>query len=308
MRDIGDDRALARHHRVFRREQRIDAERLHEPALLVLRAVAGAGHRAGMADGTRQLGSSSGRRRRRRPACRSRHHARNSRRARHTAPRRASGRRCEAHARSRARRSGYRRPCPTTPASSCPSLRCQVLGDRRREAARVREDRDRALGQRLVGKIATERTTDADPAPRVGHAEAVAADDVDAGALRHRTDLACIVDRDLFGDDDDLLQLRVDADQFGDAVAHARRRQVDDTGIERMAGIQSFADIVEDRDIADRGLQLLAAAPGRGAEYDIAAGKGVAGRRHLARFAAEDIQHTDAVAAAGQIGQGVTPR
>ena len=43
-------------HRALRREQGIDAERLHEPAFLVLGAVAGAGHRAGMAHRAGELG------------------------------------------------------------------------------------------------------------------------------------------------------------------------------------------------------------------------------------------------------------
>ena len=55
VRDVGDDRALGRHDGTLRREERIDAEGLHEPAFLVLGPVAGAGHRAGMADGAGQL-------------------------------------------------------------------------------------------------------------------------------------------------------------------------------------------------------------------------------------------------------------
>ena len=186
-----------------------------------------------------------------------------------------------------------------------PALGRQVLRDRGREAARVREDRDRALQQRLVRVVAAERAADAHAVPRIGHAQAVAADHVDAGALRHRADLARVVHRDLLGDDDDLLQPRVDADQLGDAVAHARGRQVDHAGVERVAGVQALAHVVEHRDVADRRLQHLAAAPRRGAEDDVAAGERVAGRRHLARFAAQDVEHADAVAAGGQVGQRV---
>ena len=52
--------------------------------------------------------------------------------------------------------------------------------------------------------------------------EAVGAEDVDAVRLAQRADLARIVHRDLLGDDDDLLELGIDADQLGDAVAHRR--------------------------------------------------------------------------------------
>ena len=169
----------------------------------------------------------------------------------------------------------------------------------------VREHRHRALQQRLCRMVAAQRAADAHPAPRVGHAQAVAADHVDARALRHRADLARVVHRDLLGDDDDLLQARVDADQLGHAVAHARRRQVDDAGVERMPGVQAFAHVVEHRDVADGCLQHLAAAAGRGAEGHVAAGEGVAGRRDLARFAAQDVEHADAITASGEIGQRV---
>ena len=77
-----------------------------------------------------------------------------------------------------------------------------------------------------------------------------------------------------------------DARELRHAVAHARRRQVDDTGVEGEPRVEAFAHAVEDRDVADRRLQCLAAAAGRGAEGDIAAGKCVADRRYLAGFAA----------------------
>ena len=54
------------------------------------------------------------------------------------------------------------------------------------------------------GMVAAERAADPHPLPRIRHAEAVAADDVDAVRLRHRADLARVVHRDLLGDDDDL--------------------------------------------------------------------------------------------------------
>ncbi len=51
--------------------------------------------------------------------------------------------------------------------------------------------------------------------------EAVGAEDVDAVLLAHGADLARVVHRDLLGDDEDLLEVRVDADQLGHAVARA---------------------------------------------------------------------------------------
>ena len=97
---------------------------------------------------------------------------------------------------------------------------------------------------------------------RVRHAEAVAADDVDAVRLRHRPDFAGVVHRDLLGDDDDLAKLRVDPDQFGHAVAHARGRQVDDAGVEAVPGVQPLADVVVDRNVARRVFSTCPARPG----------------------------------------------
>ena len=100
-------------------------------------------------------------------------------------------------------------------------------------------------------------------------------------------------------------RLRIDADQLGDAVAHARGRQVDDAGVEGVAGVQALAHVVEHRDVADRRLQHLAAAARRSAEHHVAAREDMAGRRHLARFAAEDVEHADAVAAGGDVGERI---
>ena len=150
------------------------------------------------------------------------------------------------------------------------------------------------------GMIAAERAADAHPVPGVRDAEAVGAEDVDAVRLAERADLARIVHRDLLGDDDDLLELGIDADELGDAVAHAGRRQVDDAGVEGEAGVEAFAHVVVDGNVARRRRQHLAAAAGRGAEHDVAAGEGVAHRRHLARFAAENVEHADPVARASR--------
>ena len=97
----------------------------------------------------------------------------------------------------------------------------------------------------------------------------------------------------------------IDPDQLGHAVAHRRGRQVDHAGVEAVAGVEALAHRVEHRHVADRRLQLLAAAAGRGAEDDVAAGEGVADRRHVAGFAAQDVEHADPVVARRDLGQRV---
>ena len=84
----------------------------------------------------------------------------------------------------------------------------QIVGDGSGEVAGVGEDRDRALEQGLARIVAAQRTADPHPVPGVGHAQAVGAEDIDAVGLADGADLARIVDRDLLGDDDDLLEVR----------------------------------------------------------------------------------------------------
>ena len=98
-------------------------------------------------------------------------------------------------------------------------------------------------------------------------------------------------------------QIGIDADQLGDAVAHAGGRQIDHAGVEAVTVIDAFAHVVVDWDVAERRGQHLAAAAGRRAEHDVAAGEGVADRRDLARFAAQDVEDADAVLARGEIGE-----
>ena len=74
-----------------------------------------------------------------------------------------------------------------------------------------------------------------------------------------------------------------------------RGRQVDHAAVEAVPGLQALAHVVVDRDRPGRRLQHLAAPPGRGAEDDVAAAPGMAHRRHLARLAAQDVEHADAV-------------
>ena len=206
--DVGDDRALLRHHRVVRREDRGDAERLHEPVFLVLGPVARARHRAGMADRARQLRLPA-------PDDAGDHRLRpfdavlvvaarlgiEHRRRRPVVRREGMGevRAGIVDVEVLAARDERRR---------APAGGAEILRDRGGEAARVREDRHRPLDQRLVRMVAAERPADPHPVPRVRHAEAVAADDVDAVRLRHRPDLAGVVHRDLLGDDDDLAEVR----------------------------------------------------------------------------------------------------
>ena len=114
---------LAENTGLLGREERIDAELLHEPAFLGERVVAAA--RIAPAWPTARVSlPSSGRPRRPPPAWCSRHRARSSRRARSTAPRPCCARRWPARRRTRARRSGCRRPCRWRSASSCPSRPC----------------------------------------------------------------------------------------------------------------------------------------------------------------------------------------
>ena len=102
-------------------------------------------------------------------------------------------------------------------------------------------------------------TPDAYLVPGVCHAQAVATEDVDAVLLAHRADLARVVHRHLLGDDEDLVEVRIDPDQLGDAVACGRGRQVDDAAVEAVAGIQAFAHVVVDRDRC----RAASPAPGR---------------------------------------------
>src|SRR5471032_2344342 len=89
------------------------------------------------------------------------------------------------------------------------------------------------------------------------------------------TPLACpiarIVHGELLGDDEDLLQLRVDPDQFGHTIARRCRRQVDHAAVEAMAGVDAFKYVVVNRHRAKRRFQHLASFARRRAEHDIAA-------------------------------------
>jgi hypothetical protein len=185
-----------------------------------------------------------------------------------------------------------------------PAGQSQISRNRAGEVARVREDRNRAPLQRLPWGIPAKSATDPDLVPRVGDAEAVAAENVDTVVLADRADLPRVVHRHLLSDDEDLFEIRIDSDQLGDTVPRGRRREVDDTAIEAMAGIEALADIVVDGDVADRSLQHLPLTPGRSAEHDIAPRISVPHRRDLARLAAEDIENADAILARCNLSEG----
>src|SRR5207302_5828830 len=62
--------------------------------------------------------------------------------------------------------------------------------------------------------------------------------------------------------------------------------------------------VVVDGNSAVRGLQHLPAAARRRPERDVAARIGVPDRRHLARLAAEDVEHADPILARRDLRQG----
>ena len=157
--------------------------------------------------------------------------------------------------------------------------------------------------ERVARAVAAQRAADAHLIPRIGHAQAVAAEDVDAARLRHGADLARVVHAHLLGRNEDLGELGIDADQLDHAVVGRRRRQVDDAAIEAVPVLQPLAHVVVDRDVAGRRFQHLAAAAGRGAEHHVAAAPGMADGRDLARLAAQDVEHAHAVFAGRDLGQ-----
>ena len=303
VRDVGDDSTLGRAYRVVGCEHPVDAEHLHEPAFLGGRVVAGAGHGPGMADGPGQLGL---------PAP---DHAGDDRLLR-LQPQLVVAAGLGIHHRGLAAVVVAQRVdelrggevdvdvlAAGDRGGGAPAGRRQIVGDGGGEVAGVGEDRHRALEQGLARIVAAQRPADPDPVPGIRHAQPVGTEDVDAVLLAHGADLARIVDRDLLADDDDLLEIRIDPGQLGHPVAHRRGWQVDHAGVEAVAGIEALAHRVVHRHVAERRLQLLAAAPGRGPEHDVAAGEGVADRGHVAGFATQDVQHADPVVARRDLGQ-----
>ena len=303
VRDVGHHRAARRELRIVGREEAVDAELVHEPAFLRVRIVVAAGHCTGMADRSRQLAL---------PAA---DDAGDDRLGEVRVELVIAAGLAIQHRRLAACVVGEREGelgrgvvdvdvfAAGDHRRRAPAAHSQVLRDRRAEAAGIRQDRDRSLAQRVGRVVAAERAADANALPRIDHAQAVGAEDVDARLLAHRADLARIVHRDFLGDDENLLQLGVDADQLGHAIARGRRRQVDDAAIEAVPGLHPFAHVVVDGDVAVRRRECLAALAGRGAEDDVAARVGVAHRRHVARLAAEDVEHADAVVAGGDLRQ-----
>src|SRR5262249_29996304 len=130
-------------------------------------------------------------------------------------------------------------------------------------------------------------------------AQAVGAKYVDAIGLAQRPNFASVMHRYLFGDHHDLLELRIDAHELCNTVADAGRGQVDNAGVERMPVIDPFADIVVSGNITCRRRQHLAASPRRSPEHNVPAGKRMADRRHLSRFAAQNVEDADSILSRG---------
>ena len=139
--------------------------------------------------------------------------------------------------------------------------------------------------------------------PCVGYSEAVGAEKIDMALLSHRPDFAGVMHRNFLGQDDDLLDVLVDAHQFERSVAHRRRRQMDHADIEVVAVVETFADIIIDGYWADGGFKHFAAPPGRGAEHDVAPRIGMADGSHGAQLVAKNIQNADIVFARGNVCQ-----
>src|SRR5690349_7977425 len=70
-----------------------------------------------------------------------------------------------------------------------------------------------------------------------------------------------------------------------------------------MTGVKPFADVVEDRNVADRRLEHPPSPSGRSSKDDIAAGKCMAHRADVARFPAENVEDADAVLAGRDVGK-----
>jgi hypothetical protein len=102
-----------------------------------------------------------------------------------------------------------------------PSLGSEILGDGGGETAGVGENGDRSPEQHLLRTVATKRTADSHAVPGIRNAKTVRAEYVDAIGLAKRPNLACVVHGDLFRDHDDLLEIWIHADEFGDAIADA---------------------------------------------------------------------------------------
>ena len=301
VRDVGHDRAFGREHGLLRSEDGIDAEFVHEPAFLAGGVVAAAGHCAGMPDRAREL------------ALPAPHHACHdwlrvlgvvlvvaARFDVHHGPFGAG----VVGQRKRPLRRGEM-DVDVLPAGDrrrrTPPGHAQVGRDRRREIAGIGEDGDRAFAQRLGGTVASQRASNAHLVPGVSDTQAVAAEDVDAVLLPQGANLARVVHGELFRDDVNLFELGIHADELSDAVSGSRWREIDHAAIEAMPVIQSFEDVVVDGHVADRCLQHLPAAPRRSTEHDVATRIGVTYGRHVARLAAQDVEHAHAIVAGGNL-------
>ena len=297
VRDVGDHRSLRRIDGMLRREDGVHAELRHEPAFLGGGVVVAAGQRAGVPDGAREL---------RFPASHDAgDHGFREMRIELVMPTRLTVEDRRLAAGVVGEREGeFRRGEMDVDVLSAGDHRArapargeQVAGDRRREPARVRKDGDGSLAQDLAGLVAAQRSSDADLVPGVGHSQAVGAEDVDAPLLSQRANLARVAYGHLLGDDEDLAELGVDADQLGDAVARRGRRQVHHAAIEAVPRGEPFAHGVVDGNVAGGRRERLPLPSGRGPEDHVSAGPGMTYRCHLARLAAEDVEDAHPIVA-----------
>ena len=186
-----------------------------------------------------------------------------------------------------------------------PAGRQQIGGDSGGEVARVGEDGNRTLHQRLLRRIAAEGAADADMLVCIAKAEAVGAEDVHLLHLAISADDSGVAERHLLGQDHHLVDVGVDTYRLDDGILDARRRHIDDGHVKFVAGFQRLGDIVVDRNIAGLGLHHRTRTARHGAADDISARVLVADRCYCPALAAEDVKNTYPILLGGQFSQRI---
>src|SRR5215212_7213108 len=102
-------------------------------------------------------------------------------------------------------------------------------------------------------------------------------------------------------------KIRVNPDQFRNAVANTRRRKIDHASIEGQASVESLTDVVVNGNISDVCSEDLPSAARRCSKRDIAARERVAHRRDVTRLASKDVQDADPIVAGRNLTQSVHP-